>query len=268
MNCLWFFFLQKHSFLLANLALSDFIMGIYLLLMAAVDVHYRGDYARHDAAWKLSDLCTLAGFLSTLSAELSVLTLCAITMERYVVIIINSPLLVIGRRQVKAMMLIIWLFVLTVCLVPCFDGPYFKNFYGQSEMCLPIPITSNRQTDLSYSSTNVWHETEAGEEYFIWEYSAKPVISPQPNGWEFSVFVFIGINGTALVTILALYLRMFRGIKTTQRAARSTTMKADLSLARKMTIIVGTDALCWFPVIGLGIYCLMGNTLGLQVCIA
>ena len=114
-------------------------MGIYLLLMAAVDMHYRGDYARHDAAWKLSGLCTVAGFLSTFSGELSVLTLCAITVERYIVIGINSPLVVISRRQVKAMVLIIWLFVLTICLVPCFDGSYFKNYYGQSEMCLPIP---------------------------------------------------------------------------------------------------------------------------------
>ena len=262
-----FIFLQKQSFLLANLALSDFIMGIYLLLMAAVDTHYRGDYARHDAAWKLSVLCTVAGFLSTCSGELSVLTLSAITLERYIVIVFNSPLVVIGKKQVKAMVLIIWLFVLTICLVPCFDGSYFKNYYGQSEMCLPIPITSDRQTGLEYTSTRVRYETEE-EVYFIWEYSAEPVIASLPNGWEFSMFVFIGINGTALVTILALYMRMFQAVKRTQGAARSTTMKADLSLARKMTIIVGTDALCWFPVIGLGIYCLMGNTVELQVCIA
>ena len=261
------FLLQKQSLLLANLALSDFIMGIYLLLMASVDTVYRGDYARHDSAWKLSHLCTLAGFLSTLSGELSVLTLLVITVERHIVIVVNSPLVVIGRQHLKAMMLIIWMFVLTICLVPCFDGSYFKNFYGQSEMCLPIPISSDRQTAMSYSSTTVMQEAET-EIFDVWEYSAKPIISSKPNGWEYSVFVFIGVNGTSLVTILALYVQMFRSVKKTRRAARSTTMKADLSLARKMIIVVGTDALCWFPVIGLGIYCLMGNTLELQVCIA
>ena len=259
------FFPQKQSYLLANLAVSDFIMGAYLLLMAGVDVHYRGDYARHDLEWKQSQLCKVAGFLSTLSGELSVLTLIAITIERFVVIAINSPVVTIGMRQVKMMVLVIWVFVLTICLVPCFDGSYFNNYYGQSEMCLPIPIASDRQTGMKYSSEQVWHSLEDGRRFAIWRRTAKPIISARPNGWEFSVFVFVCLNGMAFLAILFMYLWMFRSIKKTRAAARSTTMKADLALARKMIIIVGTDALCWFPVIGLGIYCLVGNTLGLQV---
>lgn len=68
-------FAQVHSFLITNLALGDLIMGTYLLLIAVVDCYYRGVYFIHDSAWKSSRLCSLAGFLSTFSSELSVFTL-------------------------------------------------------------------------------------------------------------------------------------------------------------------------------------------------
>lgn len=78
-------YLQVHSFLITNLAVSDFFMGFYLLIIAGVDTHYRGVYSVHDEEWRSSTLCNLAGFLSTLSSELSVFTLTVITLESFLV---------------------------------------------------------------------------------------------------------------------------------------------------------------------------------------
>lgn len=50
-------------------------MGLYLLIIAAVDINYRGVYFIYDALWRASSLCQLAGFFSTFSSELSVFTL-------------------------------------------------------------------------------------------------------------------------------------------------------------------------------------------------
>ena len=66
---------QVHSFLIMNLAFSDCLMGIYLLLIAVVDQYYRGRYSVHEFSWRSSQLCHLAGFISTFSSELSVFTL-------------------------------------------------------------------------------------------------------------------------------------------------------------------------------------------------
>ena len=55
-------------------------MGIYLLVIAGVDLQFRGEYAAHEQAWRSSVLCQLAGFMSTLSSELSVLTLTGMEM--------------------------------------------------------------------------------------------------------------------------------------------------------------------------------------------
>ena len=50
-------------------------MGVYLMTIATVDLYYRDVYILYDKWWKESTLCQFAGFLSTFSSELSVLTL-------------------------------------------------------------------------------------------------------------------------------------------------------------------------------------------------
>lgn len=64
-----------HSFLIVNLGLGDLLMGVYLLIVAAVDVQYRGVYSAYELVWKNSFLCQFAGFINTFSSELSVFTL-------------------------------------------------------------------------------------------------------------------------------------------------------------------------------------------------
>ena len=74
---------QAHSLLISLLAFSDILMGVYLLIIASVDAYYRGVYIVHDVTWRASIGCRLAGFLSTFSSELSVLTLTTITLDRF-----------------------------------------------------------------------------------------------------------------------------------------------------------------------------------------
>ena len=77
--------------------------------------------------------------------------------------------------------------------------------------------------------------------------------------WDFFLAIFI------------MYIWMFISIKKTRAAASSVPLKQqltrDIAMARKMILIIGTDALCWIPVIGLGIHGLLGNTISLKVSI-
>ena len=254
--------MQTQSLLLANLAFSDSIMGIYLLIIASVDVYYRENYALHDKSWKTSRLCKVAGFLSTVSSETSVLSLTVITIDRFIVIVLNSLLLKLGKKHVKGILVFMWIFVFIISLVPCFNTGYFNNFYGQSEMCLPLPLASKRQTAMNYTIEDLGMQSFGLRTK---KHIAKPVNTSKPNGWEFSVLVFLGINGVSFLAILIMYVQMFLSVRKVQAAVRSTQQRDDLALAKKMTIILGTDAFCWFPVIGLGLYCLAGNSLPVQV---
>ena len=236
---------------MANLAISDLLMGIYLVVIAAADVYYRGSYAINDFAWRRSELCVFSGFASTFSGELSVLTLTVITIDRFIVIYFNSPSVKLGKLLAMAIVIFLWVLVFIMCLVPCFNNSYFDNFYGQSEVCLPIPLFSNRQRKIDLS-------TEVDVESV---FKPVPFISTQSRGWEYSVFMFVGINGTSFLAIVLMYVWMFKTVEKTRAAARSTQMKKDLVMARRMILIVATDALCWVPIIGLAFYCLVGNTL-------
>lgn len=70
-------------FLVCNLAVADFFMGIYLGFLAVVDAATLGEFRRFAIKWQLSSACQVAGFFGVLSSELSVFTLAVITMERH-----------------------------------------------------------------------------------------------------------------------------------------------------------------------------------------
>lgn len=52
---------QVHSFYIKNLSLSDFLMGIYLFIIASYDASFRGAYIRHEYTWRRSWQCNLCG---------------------------------------------------------------------------------------------------------------------------------------------------------------------------------------------------------------
>ncbi len=57
------------SFFIINLGISDWLMGCYMLIIAAVDTSYRGTYIVHAKSWRASGLCQFAGILAMLSSE-------------------------------------------------------------------------------------------------------------------------------------------------------------------------------------------------------
>lgn len=73
---------EVHSFYIKNLSLADLLMSVYLFVIAAYDVIFRGEYILHERSWRHSWQCNFAGFLSTLSCESSVLILTIITIDR------------------------------------------------------------------------------------------------------------------------------------------------------------------------------------------
>ncbi|XP_050537187.1 G-protein coupled receptor GRL101-like [Daktulosphaira vitifoliae] len=224
---------QVHSFLIVNLALGDFLMGSYLLVIAVVDWYYRGSYFIHDSDWRQSTMCNVAGFISTFSSELSVFTLTVITLERLLVIIFPFKVRRLQMDCTRILMAICWFLAIIISVIPLFDIHYFRNFYGRSGVCLALHITPDK-----------------------------------PNGWEYSVFIFLFVNLGSLLLISGSYLWMFFVAKTTHRATENLIRHRVLSesaMAWRMSLLVATDAACWVPIIGLGLWSLAGFTVHPQV---
>ena len=180
---------KVNSFLLTNLAVSDFLMGVYMLIIAYKDTLWNGVYFKHDFAWRASDLCVFAGVISIISSEVSVLTLTVITLDRLVCIVFPFKFRRWSMKKVSAIMSVVWIIGLVIALVPLFYDPYFYDyeqnvhFFGRSAVCLPLQLSSER-----------------------------------PSGWQYSVFVFLILNGSSFMFILLAYMFMYYSIVKTAKA--------------------------------------------------
>lgn len=124
-------------FLMCHLAFADLCIGIYLLMIAAVDLRTHGHYSHYAIEWQTGPGCSVAGFLSVFGGELSVYTLATITMERWHTI---THALQIKRRlvltQAASIMATGWLVCLGLGLLPLLG----VSSYAKVSMCLPMDI--------------------------------------------------------------------------------------------------------------------------------
>lgn len=73
------------------------------------------------------------------------------------------------------------------------------------------------------------------------------------------------VNLVSFSVIAGSYCGMYRAARTSSAAVRSDQQVRESSMARKMTLIVVTDAACWLPIILLGLLSLAGVIIPPQV---
>lgn len=124
-------------FLMWNLAFADLCMGLYLMLIAFMDMHSLQEYYNHATDWQTGPGCGIAGFLTVFASELSVYTLTVISLERWHTI---TNAMHVNRRlkmhHVMAMMGAGWVFSLLVALLPLVG----VSSYSKVSICLPMDI--------------------------------------------------------------------------------------------------------------------------------
>ncbi|CAG5867104.1 unnamed protein product [Menidia menidia] len=122
-------------FLIGHLALADGCMGLYLLLIASVDVYTRSQYYHFAISWQSGGGCQLAGMLSVFASELSVYTLTLISLQRWHVIFnAMRPDRKLRLRHAALLMLLGWCLCGSAALLPVAG----VNSYGKVSICLPM----------------------------------------------------------------------------------------------------------------------------------
>jgi hypothetical protein len=169
-----------------------------------------------DDFWRHSVWCNLAGILSTVSSEASVVFLCLITMDRLLVIKFPFGQVKLSKDRAVTCAIFTWLFSATAAILPVAYEGYFKNeFYSKSGVCIALPLTRDR-----------------------------------PPGWVYSLSVFVCLNFLTFILVaigqlwIFIEIRSYSGIATTVEASR----KRDLKIARNLLLVVATDFMCWFPI--------------------
>ena len=211
---------RTYGFLVTNLAISDCMMGFYLLIVAVADTYYRTEYIFFDDSWRTSGWCNLAGILSAISNEASMLFVGLITLDR--ILLIKYPLgevrLKIKHSVILAM--VAWLISFILAVYPVTNYPLFKDeFYSLSGVCLALPITRAR-----------------------------------PPGHLYSVMIFMGFNSIVYTLVALGQWSIFKGIKDSSTSLgenRSITSR-DARAARRLLMVAVTDLMCWLPIFVLG----------------
>ncbi|XP_051170282.1 relaxin receptor 1 isoform X2 [Leptopilina boulardi] len=209
------------SIVIKHLAVSDMLMGIYLFIIALEDIRFRDNYHLEASSWMSSWSCTLIGIVAMTSSEVSVLILSFMSVERFM--LIAAPLKkhrALSPQAASSSMIIVWITGITLALIPAIHWRSSTRFYGVNGMCFPLHID---------------------DPFFI--------------GWEYSAFIFLGLNFIGLITIGYVYTGMFVSIWQTRHATPLSV--GDSEFALRFFLIVLTDAACWAPIIILKILALM-----------
>ena len=132
---------QTASVFVTNLCVSNFLMGVYLVMVGAADWNLRGSYVLSDYRWRHSGACRAAGFLFVLSSEVSVLLVCLMTLDRYLVL--RHPLSALAFRKwsAHAASAAVWLAGSALASVPLLPFANSWHFYGRTGLCVPLPVS-------------------------------------------------------------------------------------------------------------------------------
>ena len=221
---------RVHSFLLTNLAVADLLMGVYMLTIAIMDLKWQGEYFKHDIEWRSGMGCQIAGVLSMLSSEVSVLILTIITLDRLISIVFPFKFKRLTYKAAIFACIGVWIFGVVISVIPITGIRYFFDesgnfgFYSRSAVCLPLQLSEG---------TSV--------------------------AWEYSIAFFVGLNFISFTFILVAYIAMFWTVKRVSRAVRSTSLNKESAMAKRLVFIVMTDFCCWMPIIIINILSLTGN---------
>nr|XP_045615581.1 uncharacterized protein LOC123768835 [Procambarus clarkii] len=201
------------KFLMVNLALADLCMGLYLLIIAVMDLHTIGVYFNHAIDWQNGPGCKVAGFLTVFASELSIFTLTVITSERWYAITYAIHL---NKRLKLSMavkiMVVGWTYSITMAALPLLG----ISSYSKTSICLPME-TGNALA-LAY------------------------------------LISLLLVNGLAFFVITACYASMYCSISRHD----ATAPHSDLTVAKRMALLVFTDFACWAPIAFFGLTAVAG----------
>ncbi|XP_027049655.1 G-protein coupled receptor GRL101-like [Pocillopora damicornis] len=202
------------SIMLIHLAVSDGLMGVYLIIIGWKDAMWAGKYYLHDFNWRTSLSCQISGAIAVLSSEVSMMLLSLISADRLKNIVFPFSVNGLTNKATHTLCFAIWIIGFIIAFLPTFSIQYFKgrHFYGRSVVCLPLQLSNDKAP-----------------------------------AWEYSVAVFVGLNLAFLAFVIVAYLTIV--INRCQVQSMSAKTQRETALAKRVFFIILTDCICWMPII-------------------
>ena len=224
---------KKLSFdvFVAHLCVADFLMGVYLAVIGVVDRLYQGTYLWEDTSWKDSVACKVAGFVSLVSNEVSALIIALITLDRFLVLRFPFSNFRFEARSAQVACFSVWMLGVLLAGLPLLSLTDDWQFYGQTGICIPLPVT---RSDFP--------------------------------GHSYAFGVMIVANFVLFVVIAAGQVFIYWSIRINAMSSSQTTRQShDLIIARRLLTVAMSDFLCWFPIGLLGLLASSGTPISGEV---
>ena len=246
--------INSQDLLLANLALSDFLMGAYMIILASADIYFGDDFPIQADSWRSGVTCRLAGAMSIISSEGSVFFVTFISVDRFIGIKYPMSVRKIGKKLALSVIIITWFISLALGIVPSIlaIGKNNFKFYDIPNVCIGLPLALTESYKITEFRTL---DFVPGSRFYIY---STPGFSTKYEGlikgMYFSTALFLGLNFVCYLCIMLCYILIVIEVrKSSNRSGRTVEMTEQIKLTTKVSVIVATDFLCWFPIIILGI---------------
>ncbi|XP_072176083.1 uncharacterized protein [Diadema setosum] len=249
---------RVQSTLITNLAASDFLMGVYMFILAIMDIYVGDSYFWDGRAeeWRSSTPCQILGFISVISSEVSVFILTVISVDRFLCIMFPFSSNRLRPMSCTIVVTVVWFLAFLLGATSILLNQFVPDAYSLSDVCVGLPfirkpINPEQQVD-----------ERAMETYLIPVYQTAATASV--STWRFSTVLFLGINLVSFCVIALAYIMIFINVRfvRTKVGKQANQSAGEVKMAVRMFLIVGTDFFCWMPIIILGI---LVQTVGITV---
>ena len=227
---------KPYGLVVTNLSISDLLMGVYLMIIAVADRLFYGEYVLHDFTWRNSPVCQTAGVLVKMTSLTSLLFISLITVDPYLAVRYPYGEVRLSIRTVNIAISGVWLFGLSAALLHLLPPTRHWEIFSSNGMCVALPLSSERRPGQWYGAT-----------LFV--------------GVDL-IFIFIGVGQTAIYMALNEKGKQTRKHMNPCSQVLENQKRQEFAVDRRLSLVVLTDFLCWFPIITMGVMALSGLDLG------
>ena len=265
-----------HQFIILNISIADFMMGIYLITIASYDAAFFGIYGAVDREWRSSLKCSVIGSLAVISSEASCFLMVVLTGFRLKNITQAVESLTASLRPWKICIIAVWIFSFFLGIVPMLPqtSQYFLHSFSYSSpfqngtwyatkleqfSCrlsamsnTTIKLTGNKfQSIQKFLVKKFSNETSVK---FFGYYGETSVCMPRffvaygESSWEFTL-AMITLNFLSFVFIAVSYFIIYK--HSTASSANLRTNRPNnqaTKMQKRIARIIATDFCCWIPI--------------------
>jgi len=267
----------QHMIIL-NISIADFIMGVYLLTIAAYSLTFSGIYGDKDSGWKSGLKCSIIGSLSVISSETSCFLMVILTAFRLVHVYLPFKSMMASLRPWKLSIFAAWLLSFLLCIIPILpitssyfthtisfpsifhsDGTItvaeFKQFMCNYALLRNITIDNSHKNELK-SILNFLKNyfPESKPITMFGYYGETSVCMPRfyvargDQSWEYTITI-ITLNFLCFIFNPASYFFIHKRSQNSCAKVRvSRSDKQAARMRRRITRIIATDFCCWIPI--------------------